>query len=113
LSDWVLVQTVLHSVEGGEQVLVQTPLLQNLEPVQTFPQVPQLLPSVLVLVQVEPHKVLPAEHAQTPFTQPWPLGHAWAQVPQFWLSDWVLVQVVPHSVLPPGQLVLQVPPEQA
>jgi hypothetical protein len=46
----------------------QTPLVQV---PQTLPQVEQLYGSLERLAQLEPQKVCPAGHLQTPFTQLW------------------------------------------
>ena len=54
----------------------QVPLLQ------TFPQPPQLLGSVAVLMQVPPHNVVPAGHAHAPFWQVFPPVQALLHAPQ-------------------------------
>jgi hypothetical protein len=65
---------------------------------QTFPQVPQLLASPVVSVQVPPHAVCP-EGQQTPLEQEGVAPEqASPQVPQLFGSVWVLVQVVTHSL---------------
>ena len=62
---------------------MQAPALQ-LEPgPQTFPQLPQSLGLLEMLVQTPPHIALPAGQLQTPATQLSPVGQAVAQEPQW------------------------------
>ena len=103
---------------------MQTPAVQVDPPGQTAPHAPQLLGSVVSLVQVLPHNVCPAAQAlHTPPTQlplwqfvpevqadPFPaltqaplthadaLGQAFPQAPQLAGSEPVVSQYVPHSV---------------
>jgi len=90
----------------------------------TVPQAPQLLTSVCVLVQVAPHVVCPAAHAehnpatheplwqtvseeqadptaarpQVPLVHGCPVGHAVPQPPQFAGSEIIVSQMPPHCV---------------
>jgi hypothetical protein len=87
--------------------------LQVLPTAQAVPQVPQLLPSILELVQREPHCVSPVGHdnVQVPPTHFLPSPHTTSQPPQFRLSVVVSLHTEPHFVNEP-HTVVQVPAEQ-
>jgi hypothetical protein len=68
---------------------------------QTLPHLPQLLPSVLVLVHVVPvQTVCPVGQPQVPPEHVCPVGHTLLHLPQLLLSVLVLVHVPLHDVWP-------------
>ncbi len=70
---------------------------------QAAPHAPQLLTSVLTLVQPVEHIVLPGPHAQTPLTQTADPPQECPHAPQLDGSFARLTQADPQSVLPPAQ----------
>lgn len=84
---------------------------------QALPHLPQLLLSVVVSVQVEPHSTSPLVQVlpQAPPEQTSPAGHLLPQAPQLLGSFEVLSQppAAVHWVVPEGQEVPQAPATQA
>jgi hypothetical protein len=82
------------------------PSLQLVPPTQGLLQPPQLLESVAVLTQADPHVVSSAGQLHIPTRQDAPSGQAVppapAQPPQFFGSNSVLLQVPSQSFSPSG-----------
>jgi hypothetical protein len=86
---------------------------------QCTPQPPQLFGSMLVAMQVSPHRVRPALQlkSQEPRAQTATASagatHALPHAPQFIGSAFSSTHEVPQSDAPDGHVLLQLPPEQA
>jgi hypothetical protein len=93
----------LQRTWGGAQV--QVPFTQLSPVAQAFPQEPQLLVSVWVLVQVPPQFCSGDEQValQLPLTQYCPFPHVLPHDPQLLASVCVLVQLPPQLVSPATQ----------
>lgn len=61
----------------------QAPPVQMVEPVQTFPQPPQLVASVLGSTQAPEQVMVPDLHTQVPAVQSSPEVHPLPHAPQF------------------------------
>jgi hypothetical protein len=102
----------LQSAKPALQVMPQLPFVQVAAPLaelQTCPQLPQLLRSLLVSTQDPLQKVWPAKQTQVPLTHVWPPEQVLPQVPQLLLSFCRLTQEVPQAVNVLLQVKLQAP----
>ena len=76
--------------------------MQFLPPLQTVPQLPQLLLSAAMLMQFEPHSFWPPAQMQAPPLQVAVAGQTVPQLPQLFESVAVVAQIavgsVPHWV---------------
>lgn len=104
----VFAQLDSHFVSLPAQVEEHLPCVHTWPPVHTVPQVPQLLPSPMVLTQLAPQAVRPPVHWHAPAEQLWPVAQALPHMPQLRLSEAMSMQAVPHATRPVGQVV--VPP---
>ena len=77
-----------------------------------MPQPPQLLASVVVLMQAPPHAELPVGQTQAPATHEAPDGQTVPQPPQLVMLVFVSTQDEPHWVSDPQPAVEQIPDAQ-
>jgi len=76
------------------------PLEHDFPPEHMWPQLPQLLESVLRLTQVPLQSVSPPGQTQAPPWQTLPPGQALPHEPQLFGSDWVFMQELEQQLWP-------------
>jgi hypothetical protein len=94
----VFVHVPEQVVEGALQTVPHVPPAQTVPVVHAFPHLPQLLLSVVVLVQAPLQNVCVPGHVQLLLVHDSPPPHTVPQVPQLLLSVAVLVHVPLHDV---------------
>ena len=108
----IVVPVPVDSVQimfGAAHEDVHAPAAQLSPLAQAWPQLPQFVRSVCVLVQPPVHIVMGAVHVTMPHVPPvqdWPVAQAWPQLPQFAVSVESFTHAVPQMV----SIAVHIPP---
>ncbi len=90
--------------------LTQLPAEHTWPAPHVVPHAPQFLPSVCVLTQVFPQRVVEPPQLQVPLKQPMAPGpHAWPQPPQLFTSKFVLTHAPLQLVKKPAHIAVHMP----
>ena len=102
-------QLLPHFFRPPEQKPTQAPVWQSCPDAHCFPQAPQLLASVSVLVQTLPHDLAGGRQPHVPLLQLSIPAQTMGQVPQCSLSVWRFTQLPPQSESGAVQVPAQTP----